>query len=815
MAAGRFVVPPYFPARNRDFDLLSGAKLYVYDNLTTDKANIYTDEALTVLSANPVIANSSGQFPAIWAQAGTEAEPVLYSVSVTTSTGASPGNPFNFDNYRPSVDWETAAAALAEAAAALAVAEAAAAAVSADEAAADAVLTAADLAAIEAIIADAPDAPSVLNKLNRDGDNASAGLLANIGEQYPDLSAMSAPIVNSDVLAGYRSGLKRFTASVFADYIKAFFSASGGSELVGSIQSGTGAAAETVQTTLRRAVYPEQFGAVGNGSTNDATALGNAMTAAVALNATLMLMPGKDYRINTGLTAPANLVMSAYGATISTAANITLITGAANVKIWGLKFKGPSSAYNASSIGFTATGTVNGAAVAPTFIAGIELTDCQFEDIGYIAIYPFYVERMKVVNPTIRNCGYAGVITIGCRDFEGHDGLFETFSGETGSGDLEAYGVSWSGNELSTDFVRYPPSTRCIWHGGLFRNILTGTPVDTHGGVDSGFLDPVIVNCRRIAWITGRPGAGPIRCFALNAHGVNTTAELSTNSNGQEQRDTAFLINGDTTTFVAEGCEITGTAIGFGAVASRRSGLSITRTDQACSTDVKIISPYTAGISLGSGARGYHRAVIENPQSPSSGGFTTSPRYVDIEAIGSEVVNVTLDVDMVRSNTALNTYVGLRAFVSSGSLANMVCNFHRLSYDDGIDMSVSSDRGTVTGRYPFSWAIDVTGIDSVTSASITGQRDGNLAVLTFPIITGTSNSSAFTMGASAPLPTYLRSANFQFIPVTILDNSTAAQGQMQINTDGTFILTRDLAGSSWTGSGTKRLIPVVVRYPVT
>ena len=105
MAAGRIVVPPYFPARNRDFDLLSGAKLYVYDNLTTDKANIYTDEALTVLSANPVIANSSGQFPAIWAQAGTEAEPVLYSVAVTTSTGASPGNPFVFDNYRPSVDW--------------------------------------------------------------------------------------------------------------------------------------------------------------------------------------------------------------------------------------------------------------------------------------------------------------------------------------------------------------------------------------------------------------------------------------------------------------------------------------------------------------------------------------------------------------------------------------------------------------------------------------------------------------------------------------------------------------------------------------
>jgi len=314
MAAGRFVVPPYFPARNRDFDLLSGAKLYVYDNLTTDKANIYTDEALTVLSANPVIANSSGQFPAIWAQAGTEAEPVLYSVSVTTSTGASPGNPFNFDNYRPSVDWETAAAALAEAAAALAVAEAAAAAVSADEAAADAVLTAADLAAIEAIIADAPDAPSVLNKLNRDGDNAEAGLLEAIGDQTPDLTALTAPIVDSDVLTGYRSGFKRFTASVFADYIKAFFSASGGSALVGFLQAGTGAVARTAQGKMQDAINAKDFGVVGDGSTDDTAAMQAAITAASAAYKPLDVSGFTgDIRCNSSLTVASHLYLCGGG----------------------------------------------------------------------------------------------------------------------------------------------------------------------------------------------------------------------------------------------------------------------------------------------------------------------------------------------------------------------------------------------------------------------------------------------------------------------------------------------------------------------
>ena len=219
MAAGRFVVPPYFPARDRDNNLLAGALLYVYENETTTKTNIYTDVALTVLSSNPVVANSSGQFPAIYAEAGTEASPVLYSVSVTTSTGASPGNPFNFDNYRPSVDWETAAAALAEAAAAAAEASAVGAAASAVSAAEDAVETAADLAAIEAIIADAPDAPSVLNKLNRNGDNASAGLMAAVGAQSPTLTALTDPIVDSDVLSVYRASLKRTTAGSLLAYV--------------------------------------------------------------------------------------------------------------------------------------------------------------------------------------------------------------------------------------------------------------------------------------------------------------------------------------------------------------------------------------------------------------------------------------------------------------------------------------------------------------------------------------------------------------------------------------------------------------------
>jgi hypothetical protein len=271
MAAGRFVVPPYFPARDRDFNLLSGALLYVYQNETTTKANIYTDEALTVLSSNPVVANSSGQFPAVYAEAGTEASPVLYSVSVTTSTGASPGNPFNFDNYRPSVDWETAAAALADAAALAAEAWADDAATSAAEAAADAALTAADLAAIEAIAAGSPDAPSIVNKANLNGDNITG---ANI--------------------AAFRTAIAAVGTTELA--------AASGSALVGFLQSGADAVARTVQSRLRDTVSVKDFGAVGDGVTNDAPAINDALDFAATQNpVAAVFMPPGIYLCNTSI----------------------------------------------------------------------------------------------------------------------------------------------------------------------------------------------------------------------------------------------------------------------------------------------------------------------------------------------------------------------------------------------------------------------------------------------------------------------------------------------------------------------------------
>ena len=73
--------------------------------------------------------------------------------------------------------------------------------------------------------------------------------------------------------------------------LRADLAASSGSSLVGYIQSGTGAAAQTVQSALRRTITPQDFGAAGDGSTDDTTAFQNAVNEAQTKNLTLYL-PG-------------------------------------------------------------------------------------------------------------------------------------------------------------------------------------------------------------------------------------------------------------------------------------------------------------------------------------------------------------------------------------------------------------------------------------------------------------------------------------------------------------------------------------------
>jgi len=68
------------------------------------------------------------------------------------------------------------------------------------------------------------------------------------------------------------------------------------------VPAGTNAVATTVQAKLRQTVSVDDFGAVGNGSTNDYTAISNAQTALVAAGGgTLLFTQGKTYLVGTAI----------------------------------------------------------------------------------------------------------------------------------------------------------------------------------------------------------------------------------------------------------------------------------------------------------------------------------------------------------------------------------------------------------------------------------------------------------------------------------------------------------------------------------
>lgn len=98
--------------------------------------------------------------------------------------------------------------------------------------------------------------------------------------------------------------------------IVANLAASTGSSLVGHIASGTGAVATTVQGKLRQIVSVKDFGAVGDGSTDDTTACQAAVTAVIAAGGGTVYFPAGTYLLNgtAGADSYTNGILIPFGA---------------------------------------------------------------------------------------------------------------------------------------------------------------------------------------------------------------------------------------------------------------------------------------------------------------------------------------------------------------------------------------------------------------------------------------------------------------------------------------------------------------------
>lgn len=213
-----------------------------------------------------------------------------------------------------------------------------------------------------------------------------------------------------------------------------------GSSLVGYTPSGTGAVTTTVQAKLRQNLSVKDFGATGDGTTDDTVAFQNALTAAAGKS---LYVPNGTY-LCTGLTIYSGTNM--YGDSPST--SIIKAKGTLGTSTPLLKNPNQSgTAYSYTDVGISMSnikfdGNNLGSRTAELVSFGkvndLDIVNCQFYNVQYIGLALAGCLSVTVVECYFSECGSDSVI------IEGGAALWMGPAGDT----TPAYDVSVSENSF-------------------------------------------------------------------------------------------------------------------------------------------------------------------------------------------------------------------------------------------------------------------------------------------------------------------------------------------------------------------------------
>lgn len=248
---------------------------------------------------------------------------------------------------------------------------------------------------------------AVSSELAKDNAIAAAGAIGPIKFYDTYAQAMGAigglasgdliEVAQDETRAGARTRYKvQAGALVFLvnlDQVRLDLTEATGAAQVGFQQEGTGAVSTTVQSKLRESVSVKDFGAVGDGVTDDTAALQAAINYAANLSVggtasgCVLDVPPGEYAISTTLVMPANLPFTLRGAGQG-ASKLRRLGGAGPViecrsasTIEGLFFKGPVAG---TSRGIHCNGA-NTAIITKNYfqnqVLGIELTSSYAVEI--------------------------------------------------------------------------------------------------------------------------------------------------------------------------------------------------------------------------------------------------------------------------------------------------------------------------------------------------------------------------------------------------------------------------------------------------
>lgn len=559
---------------------------------------------------------------------------------------------------------------------------------------------------------------------------------------------------------------------------------------------------------LDSAITFNHAGAIGDDVADDSVAI----NAALALGIVLMGEPGKNkYFIGDELTAAQRTTIIGYGSYFRSSSHIKILTLTSYCEVFGLSISGPNATYTAAGYGIFASGTRNGATVAPTMLTDIKVIGTTINNIGNAGVEFDFVKNSVVITNRITNCGYAGGLFYSCDKVRALDNYVDTLSGETTSGQLNAYGFTFTSLSNTSDFVRDPVSVDCEASGNDIRNIPTWHALDTHGGKRIKFKKNNIYNCRRGVILTNLVTVGAEDCVVS---GNNLCNELSgTNSNGSQKQGEAFWDVGQSATVRNKRNKIMNNNVyQHGDPIASVGAVYIDNTEDGAYCSNEFTQPYNYGAVIKNNVRraSISANTIVDPKGPGSGGGATNfPSHLLFDGTNMDGLTVSNN-NLLRKNSSAAVKVG-EIGINIANTALKTIAFKGNTFDGVVADWSAPDQTGISGDAELTYTGTLTGCTTSPTGLVEYTRIGNMVSLRIPTISGVSNTTAATITGG---PANMRPAAQQICYIRVTDNGVTQDGMALIGIDGTITLWVGAGLNAFTNAGTKGVADTTISYKV-
>ena len=261
-------------------------------------------------------------------------------------------------------------------------------------------------------------------------------------------------------------------------------------DLVTYTPSGVGAVARSAASKFGDVVSVKDFGAVGNGTTDDTAAIQAAITAAA--NKSVYFPSGTYVATTLTVSSPCRL----FGEGIikkTTAASSALLTLNTNdVDIEGLEFRGASFDAMPASVVFldTAIKVYGASSVSP--YRRFNITNVKVNGFAGFAMDIRWSEDVTITGCQIRYCGYAGILFESIVRGVIANNRISFIDAGTGT---NAYGISLSRDPTKT-LVNSVPTEHVTVTGNVVTDVAKWTGIDGHAPHNCNIVGNVVARCK-------------------------------------------------------------------------------------------------------------------------------------------------------------------------------------------------------------------------------------------------------------------------------------------------------------------------------